>query len=107
VGAIVAVDPVSVSFGAVPAGSGRSDSRTVTLVGVPGATFGVTITAVDGGVEYSLDTGSVTLGADGTATVRVTMDAPKGAAFGDYTAKLTLSSGSTEVAHAVVYTFIK
>ena len=105
--AIVTLDPVSVSFGAVPAGSGRSDSRTVTLVGTPGATFGVTITAGGGGVAYSLDTGSVTLGAAGTATVRVTMDALKGAAFGDHTAKLTISSGSTEVAHAVVYTFIK
>jgi hypothetical protein len=49
----------------------------------------------------------VTLGADGTATVRVTMEAPKGAALDDHTAKLTLSSGSAEVAHAVVYTFIK
>jgi subtilisin family serine protease len=107
VSAIVTVDPVSVSFGAVPAGSGRSDSRTVTLVGAPGATFGVAITAGGGGVAYSLDTGSVTLGADGTATIRVTMDALKGAAFGDHTAKLTISSGSTEVAHAVVYTFIK
>jgi hypothetical protein len=98
---------VSVSFGAVPGGSGRSDSRTVTLVGAPGATFGVAITAGGSGVAYGLDTGSVTLGADGTATVRVTLDALKGAAFGDHAAKLMLSSGSTEVAHAVVYSFIK
>lgn len=107
VNAAVAIDPVSVSFGAVPSGSGQSDSRVVTLVGTPGAAFGVSVAGGGGGVAYGLDTSAVTLGANGTATVRVTMEAQKGAAFGDHAAKLTLWTGSTEVAHAVVYTFIK
>ena len=107
VSAVVALDPVSVSFGAVPAGSGQSDARVVTLSGAPGASFGVSVDAGGGGVAYSVDSTSVTLGADGTARVMVRMDAQKGAAFGDHRATLRLSAGSVEVAHAVVYTFIR
>jgi len=35
------------------------------------------------------------------------MSADKGAAGGDHSAWLTVWAGSTEVAHAAVYTFIK
>jgi len=107
VNAVVALDPVSLSFGAVPSGSGQSDARVVTLSGTPGATFGVSVGAGGGGVAYSVDSPSVTLGANGTAQLTVRMEAEKGAAFGDHQATLRLSSGSAEVAHAVVYTFIK
>jgi len=47
------------------------------------------------------------LGADGAGRVTVRMGAQKGAAFGDHRATLRLSGGSVEVAHAVVYTFIR
>ena len=107
VSAVVQLDPVSVSFGAVPSGSGRSDTRIVTLSGAPGASLGVSIGTGGGGVAYSVDSPSVTLGADGSAQVTVRMQAEKGAAFGDHQATLRLSNGSVEVAHAVVYTFIK
>jgi subtilisin family serine protease len=107
VDAVVSLDPVSVSFGAVPSGSGQSDARVITLIGAPGATFGVSVDAGGAGVTYSVDSPSVTLGADGAGRVTVRMEAWKGAAFGDHQATLRLWSGSTAVAHAVVYTLIK
>ncbi len=39
--------------------------------------------------------------------VTVTMTAVKGAAIGDHQAKLAVKAGTTEVAHAAVYTFVK
>lgn len=107
VNAIVALDPVSVSFGAVPSGSGQSDEYVVTLIGTPGVNLGVTVDAGGGGVAYSVDSPLVTIGADGTAQVAVQMQAQKLATFGDHQATLRLWSGATEVAHAVLYTFIK
>jgi len=79
----------------------------VTLSGTPGATFYASVGAGSGGVAYSVDPSPVTLGADGTAQVTVRMDAQKGAALGGHQATVRLSNGATEVAHAVVYTFIK
>ena len=107
VNAVVLLDPVSLSFGAVPSGSGQSDELVVTLSGTPGATFYASVGAGSGGVAYSVDPSPVTLGADGTAQVTVRMDAQKGAALGGHQATVRLSDGTTEVAHAVVYTFIK
>ena len=107
VNAVVLLDPVSLSFGAVPSGSGQSDELVVTLSGTPGATFYASVGAGSGGVAYSVDPSPVTLGADGTAQLTVRMDAQKGAALGGHQATVRLSNGATEVAHAVVYTFIK
>jgi hypothetical protein len=42
-----------------------------------------------------------------SVAVTITMSADKSAAGGDHSAKFTVSAGGTEVAHAVVYTFIK
>ena len=75
VNAVVLLDPVSLSFGAVPSGSGQSDELVVTLSGTPGATFYASVGAGSGGVAYSVDPSPVTLGADGTAQLTVRMDA--------------------------------
>jgi hypothetical protein len=40
-------------------------------------------------------------------TVTVTMNAVKGASGGGHFATLRISSGGTEVAHAIVYAFVK
>lgn len=110
VGAKVALDPVSVSFGAVPSGSGQTRTFTLTLSDLTGSVgmYAVSIGSSTGtGVSYSLSPASVTLAANGSATVTITMSADKGASFGDHSATLLVKSGDTEVAHAVVYTLIK
>ena len=115
VDATVALDPVSASFGSVPSGSGQTRTVDVGIKNLGAAgTFDVAIAAVRGGptVSFSVAPSSVTIGSGDTATVTVTMSADKGADLGDHSATLTVASvpaegGSTEVAHAVVYTFVK
>jgi subtilisin family serine protease len=99
--AAVALDPVSVSFGSVPSGSGQTRSVTVSLssLGGPSVT-GVTVTNQTGnGVSYSA---SVT-----GDTVTVTMTEAKGTAAGDYQGILRIWHGGTLLAHAAVYTNVK
>jgi subtilisin family serine protease len=105
VGAPVGIDPVSVSFGAVPRGSGISKSVDVTLTNLTGSahTYALSIGSVSGsGVSYSTSASSVTIGANGSATVAITMTAAKGAGAGDHYA--TLQVGTS---HAILYTFSK
>ena len=101
VNANVALDPVSVSFGAVPSGSGRSDTRTVTLSTLSGSgPYTVAVTNQTGG--------GVVFGASISGnTITVTMNADKGIAAGDRQGTLRISSGGTEIAHAAVYALIK
>jgi subtilisin family serine protease len=110
VNATVALDPVSTSFGAVPSGSGQTSTQTVTVTNLTGgpATFSLSISPTTGsGVTFSLGASSVSLAAGASATITVVMSAAKGAGAGDHSATLRLSVGGTEVAHAVVYGFIK
>jgi minor extracellular serine protease Vpr len=108
VNAKVALDPVSVSFGAVPAGSGQTKTFDVTLTNLNGsaATFTLSVgTSTGTGVSYSV-TPSVTLAADASGTVTVTMTADQGASSGFHDAALTITGGGGS-AHAGVFTFIK
>jgi len=107
--ATVALDPVSISFGAVPSGSGQTQSFTLTLTNVTGGgqTFAVSIGAGDSSVAFSVAPTSLSLAAGASGTVTVTMTSVKGAVFGDHQAKLAVGSGGSEVAHAAVYVFIK
>ncbi len=96
----VALDPVSVSFGAVPSGSGQSLSSSITLSDLLGAgpyTASVT-NQTGGGVTFAATVSG--------NTVTVTMTAVKGAAAGSRQGILRISSGG-EVAHAAVYALIK
>ena len=104
----VALDPVSVSFGAIPSGSGQTQTLDVQISDLTGAggSYAVSFGAGSGGVAYSVSPSSISLGANGSATVTVTMQEAKGAAGGGHQAQLTISNGSP-VAHAAVYTFIK
>jgi subtilisin family serine protease len=100
VGAKVALDPVSLSFGAVPAGSGVSKTKTISLSSLGGTASGVTIDASSGtGVSYAASLSG--------STITVTMTAAKNASRGDHQATLRVRSGGTEIAHAIVYTLIK
>jgi len=109
VNAMVALDPVSVSFGAVPSGSGQTDSFEVTLTNLTGGaqTFGVAVGAGGGGVAYSVSPSALSLGAGESGSVIVTMSADQGAVGGDHSDWLRVSAGGIEVAHAAVYTLIK
>ncbi len=99
-GAKVALDPVSVSFGAVPSGSGQSDTRTVSLSSLGGAATSVTVTGTTGtGVTYGASLSG--------GTIIVTMVADKGASAGGHQAILRVHSGGAEIAHAAIYTLVK
>ena len=115
VDAHLALDPVSVSWGAVPSGSGQTKSINVTVTNLTGSSItaplsinGAGSKAPNGapqsttGVTFSAP-GSVTVPAGGSVTVSVTMSATKRALTGDHWA--TLNFGS--LAHEVLYTFIK
>lgn len=105
----LALDPVSVSFGGVPSGSGQAATYDVVVTDLSGAggAYAVAVGAGGGGVAYSVSPASVALQPGGSATVTVTMSAEQGAAFGDHQAKLALSGNGGEVAHAAVYTLVK
>lgn len=107
--ASVALDPVSVSFGAVPSGSGQTRTASVALQNLGGAsgTFSVAVDAGDTSVSYSVSPASVTLSPGESATVTVTAVAARSAAGGGHQARLAVTQGGAEVAHAVVYTLIK
>jgi subtilisin family serine protease len=107
VGASVALDPVSVSFGAIPSGAGQTRTFDVEVSDLTGSggTYAVSVGAGGGGIAYSVFPSLVSLGANGSATVTVTMQAEKGAAFGGHQATLTIGSGAG-ASHAVVFTFV-
>jgi subtilisin family serine protease len=104
----VALDPVSVSFGALPSGAGQTKTFDVLVRNLTGAgaSYTVGVGAGDASVAYSVAPSSLTLGPGDAATVTVTMAAAQQAALGDHQATLSVSNGA-EVAHAAVYTFVK
>jgi subtilisin family serine protease len=109
--ATVAMDPVSLSFGAVPSGSGNTLQRSVTLTNISDAsqTFMLQVAeANDSAVSFSVPGGAVTLAAGESATVVVSMSALKGGGTGPKQAVLQISTSSgTVVAQAMLFTLIK
>ena len=108
VNAAVAIEPVGVSFGSVPSGSGQTTTIAVKLtnLGAGTETFDAAVSGNGGGVGFSGD-GSLRLAAGASGTVNVTMTALKGAAAGGHQGWLTIKVGGSEVAHAAVYAFVK
>lgn len=107
--AVVALDPVSVSFGAVPSGSGQTRTFAVALKNLSSATRVLSLSVKQGaaGVAYAVSPATVTLSPDDTAAVTVTMSLAKGAKPGHHQGQLDVSSGGASVAHAAIYTLIK
>lgn len=104
------LDPVSVSFGAVPSGAGQQLGYVVTIKNELGSqkAYDLSVTSSTGtGVTYSLSTSSITLGAGATGTFTVWMTADKGASTGGHQAKLLVGGASVTYARAVLYTFVK
>jgi minor extracellular serine protease Vpr len=110
VNATAALSPVSVSFGAIPAGAGQTKTFPLTILNTTGSTvtWTVAIAGTTGnGVSFSVGSPSITLAAGASGSVTVTMTATKAAAVGDNQAWLTVSNGATVIAHAAVYTLVK
>jgi subtilisin family serine protease len=109
VGAAAALDPVSVSFGAVPAGSGQTKTVDVTIrnVSAGAASFSLDITGGDASVAYGVSPASLSLAAGASTTVVVTMTAGKGAVAGGHQGWLNVKAGGSDIAHAALYTLIK
>ncbi|OLE97447.1 MAG: hypothetical protein AUG75_08205 [Cyanobacteria bacterium 13_1_20CM_4_61_6] len=107
--AVAALDPVSVSFGAVPSGGGQTKTFAVALKNLSAGTLvlDVSVTPGDSSVTYAVSPGVVTLLPGATTALTVTMAAVKGATPGHHQGKLDIMSGGTSVAHAAVYTLIK
>ena len=110
VNASISLDPVSISFGAVPAGSGKQLKLNLNLTNLDinsSATYTFTLGPVTGsGVSYSTP-GSITISPMGTGTLVMTMTADKRASAGDHQATLRIIKNGNEIAHAVVFTLIK
>jgi subtilisin family serine protease len=104
-----ALDPVSVSFGAVSSGKGETKTFAVALKNLSGGTLvlDVSVTPGDSSVGYGLSPTAVTLLPGATTALTVTMNAVKGATPGPHQGLLEIKSGSASVAHAAVYTQIK
>ncbi len=105
----VALDPVSISFGSIPSGSGQTRSFVLTLSDLTGSggTYDLAITEAKEGVTFAVDQGSVVIPANGSVQITVTMTADKGVADGGYQAWLAISSSGAEIAHAAIYTLVK
>ncbi|HEX5827732.1 MAG TPA: S8 family serine peptidase [Candidatus Limnocylindrales bacterium] len=106
--AVVALEPVSISFGAVPSGSAQTKTKSLTLTNTTGSskTYALSVGTQPSGVAFSVSPSSVTLAAGQRATVTVT-GSFKAGGRSDQQATLTVKVGGNEVAHAVVYAFMK
>lgn len=109
-GAKVALDPVSLSFGAVASGGGQSLTRSVTVTNVSGAaqTYGFDVIEPAGaGASFTLSAATLTLAAGASGELQVTMSAARGAGIGAKQAVLRISAGGGVVASAMLFTQIK
>lgn len=97
VNAQVLLDPVSVSFGRIPSGSGQSRSATMTITNISSQTL---VAVIDGNATRFATT---TVAPGAVATITVTGTAVKGQSAGMYSATIRIRHGGTELAHAVLF----
>jgi subtilisin family serine protease len=105
--ATLTLNPVSLSFGAVPRGSGQTATQAITVTNHGSRSVTLTPSIADArtqtGVAFSASPTSVTLAPGASTTVRVTVTNAKSAAAGPSSAYLVLKSSTTEVAHAALF----
>src|SRR5207245_8069067 len=90
------LEPATLSFRKIEPESGQSKTIPVTLTNVSGASQTYTVAAAvtvgaSTGVAASVSPASVMLGAGGSATLNVTINADKAAASGQYWGRLTVT----------------
>lgn len=102
--ATLAFSQPSVSFGAIPAGSGQTRSTTITVTNLTSSAISapVSVGEQNGVGSFSASVSSVTIPAGGSASITVTYTAVKGAATGATQAVLHVGSE-----HAALYAMIK
>jgi len=109
--AAAVLDSVSVSFGAVPSGSGVTKTFAVRILNASAATktwaVGIAPYGSAAGVTFTTGASSVTVAAGATATVNVVATFAKGAPTGGKQAWFVVTDGATLVAHAAVYALVK
>jgi subtilisin family serine protease len=106
----VGLNPVSLSFGAVPSGSGQTRQLSVTLTNLSGGsqTYLLSISGQPAsGVVFGVGQSSVTVAAGASANVTVTMSASPGASVGGKQAYLEVDAGGVNIAHAALFTWVK
>lgn len=111
-GAVALLDPVSISFGATPAGSGvtKTVALRITNAGDTAATWSVGIAPYGPdpqGVTFSTSVANVSLDAGRSAVITVKAVFSRKARTGDKQAWLVLKDGPEMVAHAAVYARVK
>jgi minor extracellular serine protease Vpr len=108
--ATVALDPVSLSFGAVPSGSGMSMQRSVQLTNISNASQSLTLQVVEtdgSGVQFAVLGGVIELAPGESKSVAVSIAALKGASAGPNQAVLQVTDVSGVVAQAMLFVLIK
>jgi minor extracellular serine protease Vpr len=107
--AVAALNPVSHSFGALSSGGGvtRTSTMTVTNIGDTSRSYTVSVNdASADGVTFATSGGSFTLAAGASRAVTITAQSTKAVPNGHKQATLRVTSGGTEVAHAMLYTLV-
>jgi len=104
----VAVGPVSTSFGAVPSGAGQRLAGTVQLSSLTGTPHLATVTVVDpaDAANFRTSATTVTVPANGTVSIPVSVALVKGAADGDYQAELRVATDGPNL-HSELYVHVK
>jgi minor extracellular serine protease Vpr len=110
--AAVSLDPVSLSFGAVPSGSGQSMTKTIEVTNLLGAAASADDAeyAVYGanGAKIAAGSGVTYTTSYAGGVITVSMNVARGATAGGHQATIVVkNAGGAEIAHAVVYTLVK
>ena len=102
--AVAGLDPVSTSFGAVPSIAGWSLTKTVRVTNLSTAAKSFTVAA---DAPFTVSPATLSLAPGETGAVRVTFAPPRGTPRGDVQGYLKILTGGTEVAHSVLYAFLR
>lgn len=107
--ATVAIEPVSVSFGAVPAGSGQTRSQDVSIANLTSSDQQIAVNVAGGGsgATFRANVPSVTIPAGGTTVVTITVTVERGSGAGDKQALLILGGPDSPIAHAALYVLVR
>ncbi|MFW5468746.1 S8 family serine peptidase [Knoellia sp. CPCC 206435] len=109
VGSSVALDPVSLSFGAISKGAGSTVTRSLRVTNTSDSATSVSV-VVSGdapdGVTFRVTPGTAALAPGASTTVTVTATPTKGAAEAFYQAQVDVRAGGAVAAHGMLFTVV-
>jgi len=109
----IALDPVSISFGGIPAKSAQSKTISLILTNIsPAALNGLSITIGErlpssSAVIFTISYAPTSLAVGASVTAIVKVSTTKNSLAGFYQATLIINKGATEIAHAPLFALIK